>query len=158
MIGMNAHYDSVKIFNTISGSLDEVNKSSLALQIDLLQEEFLETVEAFDNKDATEFLDGVADMFVVIAGLIQKLEALGVNVDAAIRKVCVNNLDKFPENTTCQPDNTIVVYNKMYGRVAFLDDVTSKIRKPLDFTSVDLSDVEMGSLIGVLSQDLEEFV
>ena len=149
-------YNDVKIFNELAGSLENVNKSSIALQLDLIQEEFLETVQAFDEKDPVEFVDGVADMFVVLSGLMQKLEALGVDVEAAFERVNNNNLSKFSDSVLQQPPKTTATFNKRWEKWVFKNNQTGKIMKPLDFSPVDLSGINTGKLLGVLSQDLEE--
>ena len=155
-MNLNILYEQVKIFNELAGSLENVNKSSIALQLDLIQEEFLETVQAFDEKDPVEFVDGVADMFVVLSGLMQKLEALGVDVETAFERVNNNNLSKFSDSVLQQPPNTIATFNKRWEKWVFKNNQTGKIMKPLDFSPVDLSDINTGKLLGVLSQDLEE--
>ena len=94
---MNANiYNQVKKFNTVAGQLENVTKQSLALQMELIQEEYLELVQAFDDEDDEEYLDATADLFVTVAGLMQKLEAAGFNVEEAMNRVAENNLDKFP--------------------------------------------------------------
>lgn len=144
-----SQYNKVATFNKLGGSLDNVTMNSLALQLDLIQEEYVETVEAFDNLDAVEYVDGVADMFVVVTGMIQKLEALGVDMESVINRVCDNNLAKYPivseeafrNGTVFQliPDGCSGKISD--GRLIITDDKTGKIRKPTNFTPVDLSDV-----------------
>lgn len=149
-------YEQVEIFNTISGSLAKVDKASLALQLDLQQEEFIETVDAYDNKNPVELLDGVIDQAVVLFGMMQKLNALGVDVEGAFERVNQNNLSKFSDSPLQQPPKTVAVFNKRWEVWVFKDAITGKIKKPIDFVPVDLSDINTGKLLGVLSQDLEE--
>lgn len=134
-------YNKVFKFNTLGNNLDVVTKESLALQLDLIQEEYVETVDAFDNEDSVEFADGVADMYVVLMGLIQKLEKLGVPMEKIINDVCGNNLSKFPivtENmSSIIPANT--KYTVVDGRLVIKNIQTGKIMKPLNFKPVDLS-------------------
>ena len=136
-------YGSVSKFNDIAGQLNKPDKDSIALQLDLIQEEYLETVEAFDEDDKVEILDGALDMFVVVCGLLQKLEAQGYNVEEALKRVCENNLSKFPstegnKTNTWNPEYT-PTFNKKYN-VLVLRDSKGKVRKPEGFKSVDISD------------------
>ena len=136
---MNANmYNQVKKFNAVAGQLENVTVSSLALQMDLIQEEYLELVQAFDDKDDAEYLDATADLFVTVAGLMQKLDAAGFKVAEAITRVNENNLSKFNSTGNFQPPNTNTVYNKQYDLFSFLDKETCKIKKPTNFLSVDL--------------------
>jgi len=138
-----SHYFKVQQFNSLGGNLETITKQSLALQLDLIQEEYLETVEAFDNQDSTEFVDGVADMYVVVTGLIQKLERMGVNMKEAIDRVCDNNLQKFPLYQDgwqdIIPEGCSV--NTVDGRLVIKKITTGKIMKPLNFKPVDLTNV-----------------
>jgi hypothetical protein len=136
-------YRKVQSFNELGGNLDNVTSDSRALQLDLIQEEYIETVEAFDKRNAVEFVDGVVDMWVVVTGLIQKLEALGVDMEDAIDQVCDNNLSKFmPYETGWQsqvPQGCDVEVKN--GRLVIKDINTGKIKKPLNFVPVNLSNV-----------------
>lgn len=137
-------YGSVFKFNDISGNLNKPNYDSIALQLDLIQEEYLETVDAFDLDDKVEILDGACDMFVVVCGLLQKLEAQGYDVEEALFRVCDNNMNKFPttdgnKTSTWNPAYT-AHFNKKY-KVLVLKDQNGKIRKPDGFVPVDLSDL-----------------
>ena len=136
-------YGSVFKFNDISGNLNKPDKDSIALQLDLIQEEYIETVDAFDADDKVEILDGACDMFVVVCGLLQKLEAQGCDVEEALMRVCENNLSKFP-STANNATNTwsgdyTPHFNKKH-KVLVLKDKNGKIRKPEGFKPVDLSD------------------
>lgn len=152
---LNKLYQEVLIFNTLAGNLDNVDKNSIALQLDLQQEEYIETVDAFDNKDAIELVDGAIDQIVVGLGLLQKLEAAGVNVEDAFTRINQNNLSKFSDSILSQPPNTTAEFNKRWEKWVFKDKNTGKVKKPLDFSPVELSSVNTGKLLGILSQDLE---
>jgi len=144
-----SHYFKVAQFNTLGGNLEKVTMDSLALQLDLCQEEYIELVEAFDNKDSIEFVDAVADLYVVVTGLIQKLEMLDVNMEEAIHRVCDNNMQKFPEvsEESFQDGSVFDLFPDgcsgeiAYGRLVIKDKVTGKIRKPTNFNPVDLTNV-----------------
>ena len=155
-MNLNKLYEQVKIFNELAGNLDNVDKASIALQLDIAQEEYIETVDAFDAKNPIELLDGYIDQIVVGFGGLQKLEALGVDVETAFERVNNNNLSKFSDSVLQQPPNTTATFNKRWEKWVFKDSLTGKVKKPLDFAPVDLSDINTGKLLGVLSQDLEE--
>lgn len=157
-------YKNVKLFNEIGGSANNISLEALALQMDLIQEEYLELVEAFDNRDDVEYLDAVCDLFVVLSGLMQKLEYAGFDVSGALKKVNENNLQKFPSGDdaihyiplskgiahkfkldaeSVRPPNTIKEYNSQYNVYVFKDKDTGKIKKPTNFVPVNLSGHEV---------------
>lgn len=140
-------YSEVKKFNEIAGQLDVVTEESIALQLDLIQEEYLETVEAFDGKNNVELLDGAIDMFVVVSGLLQKLEASGYNVAEAMKRVTDNNLSKFPAWQDMKGIPLPSDFSGANGWTHYLNeeylvwvirDGNGKIRKPEGFQSVEL--------------------
>lgn len=90
----------VKMFNTMAGfspsngSLLDCWKQ-LKLQQSLVIEEAMEGDEACKVEDATELLDAAVDVFVVNTYLLQLLEGMGFNVEAAMDEVLGNNEQKF---------------------------------------------------------------
>lgn len=135
-------YQSVKDFNEIAGTLENVDDESIALQLDLMQEEYLETVDAFDEGNKVELLDGACDMFVIACGFLAKLEAQGYDVEKALTKVTENNMSKF---ISIQDKNIVwsEAYQEMYNskhQVIVLRNKAGKIMKRPGFVSVDLSD------------------
>ena len=136
-IGTN--YTEIKKFNEIGGSLNKITKESIALQLDLIQEEYLESVQAFDDCNPEEFADGIADIFVVVCGMIQKLEVAGYDMEAVLERVCDNNLSKYiPINTTIHYDPEFTKTLNEKHQVFVLRDKNGKIRKPTGFTAVNL--------------------
>ena len=136
---MNAHmYNQVKKFNSVAKNLDNVTPESIDNQLLYIYEELVETIDALEAGDDEELLDGCADLFVTVAGLMQKLDAAGFKVAEAITRVNENNLSKFNSTGNFQPPNTNAVYNKQHDLYSFLDKETGKIRKPTNFLSVDL--------------------
>lgn len=136
-------FGSVLKFNEIAGQLSNPDKDSIALQLDLIQEEYLETVEAFDELNRVGVLDGALDMWVVVSGLLQKLEAMGYNVEEGLKRVTDNNLTKFPEIGFTQeyvPDNHSQTFNKKH-KVYVLKNENGKVKKPHGFKPVSLSDL-----------------
>lgn len=142
-------YGSIYKFNDISGNLTNPDKEAIALQLDLIQEEYIETVEAFDEDNQVEILDGACDMFVVVCGLLQKLEAQGYNVEEALARICENNMSKFPSITgnkeNVWPPEFQSMFNKKY-QVLVLKNKYGKIMKPTGFKPMDISDCVPGEV------------
>lgn len=140
-------YESVKTFNNLAGN-NNVGKSGFIAQQKCLLEEVNEITEGIDTNDVVEILDGVVDVLYVALGHLTKLEALGCDVQGAIKQVCVDNLTKFPSDeetavkTVMHYNNQNVnakwEYNEEYQRYVIKDSV-GKIRKPFNFIPTDLS-------------------
>ena len=134
-----AVYNSVKRFNEIAGSLNNVTDANVDLQMSLIFEELTETIDAFEAGDKLGLLDGACDLRVTVDGLIQILEALKYNVEDAMTAVCENNLSKF-KSTVSKADKeryTVSLNNK--HKVFVLKDGNGKIRKPDSYESVNLT-------------------
>ena len=153
-------YNKTKQFNQIAGNID---KGDIHLQLKLAFEELIETMSAFGmiddiedkgdsvyiswrdkskSVDLGELLDGAVDVKVINDGLLQILESKGFNIAKALQKVGDNNLSKYPKT---EPDMNLypVGWTKEYKPkhdVWVIKDENGKIRKPLDFVPVDLSD------------------
>lgn len=139
-------YQDVLAFNDIAGNLNNVNLDSIDNQLSFIFEELSETITGFEEGDAKEVIDGAADLFVTVSGLIQKLEAAGVDMRAVISKVNENNLEKFPKTGAVNLDvlqknnpDFVVSHNPKYD-VYVLKDAKGKIRKPSTFIAVDLTE------------------
>lgn len=140
-------YEQIKKFNQIAGVLNGANHeatlNNVELYLSLIKEELEETYDAFTTEDIQEVVDGACDMFVVASGLMQVLEASGVNIEKALARVCANNLTKFPmehewvQNEELQPLDA-TVHTTPYGHVVFKRD-DGKIMKPTNFVPVSLS-------------------
>lgn len=137
-------YTEVRKFNRYAGQLKNVSKGSIALQLDLIQEEYLESVEAFDTQDTVGLLDGAIDMFVVVSGLLHKLEASGYDVGEAMKRVTNNNLTKFVESLdisfACQNNYKCVIEDFDGVPVKSYRDINGKLRKGPDYVSVEIED------------------
>lgn len=138
-------YESVHKFNLIAGNLQGVTPHSVARQVDFIEEELQETNGAVGSLDSIELLDGACDLFVTVAGLMQKLEAAGFNVEKALARVCENNLSKFPDPDTAMsvgvgivPDGAIATTTP-YGRMVFKRATDGKVMKPTNFVPVSLA-------------------
>ena len=135
-------YNDVFMFNDVAGNLTNVTLESIAAQLDYIQEEYLETVEAFDEGIRVNLLDGVCDMFVTVAGLMQKMEAVGFDVKTALQRVNENNLSKYvPYDKPIRRKAEWTTESNDTYKVTVLKNENGKIMKPLDFTPVSLSDL-----------------
>lgn len=135
-------YAEVREFNDIAGNLTNATVESIDNQLGFIFEELTETIDGLEAGDKVELLDGACDLFVTVAGLLQKLEAAGYNVAHALGRVNANNLSKFPkvgELFPYNPDFNLTL-NEKYQRVV-LKDGNGKVRKPDNFVAVDLSDL-----------------
>lgn len=150
-------YEQIRKANLIAGQLtptnDENTLDGIEMQINILFEELKETYDAFTEQDVVELLDGACDIFVVAAGLLQKLEAAGMNVEKALARVCANNISKFPlesdyrNNLELKPEGA-VVSESPYGHVVFKRPSDGKYLKPTNFVSVDLKSCVTTDLFG----------
>ena len=68
-----------------------IESDQAALYMELIREEFQETVEAFLNNDIVEVADGLADMVWVIMGMAN---TLGIPFDDVWREVRSSNMSK----------------------------------------------------------------
>lgn len=143
---IGAAYESIRKFNEIASNLDDnVDKVSLALQLDLIQEEYIETVDDFDANDPVGVLDGSIDMFVTVCGFMQKLESLGYDVEEALKRVTENNLSKYVHNNEANlknyPEKTHEIeVNKKYNLIVYKNE-NLKVIKPIGFKSVEIDDL-----------------
>lgn len=140
--------ESCYVFNEIAGKDQAVSMLDMKKQLMLIQEEVQEIADGLINNDVVEVLDGVIDALVVTIGMMQKLEALGVNVEEAMERTSANNLSKFTRDIqvanesvkmySSRSENVKMEYNQKYD-VFVLKDANDKVRKPWDFVSNDLS-------------------
>jgi hypothetical protein len=137
-----AAYESTRVFNSVAGNLTDVDAIDVDNQLNFIFEEMQETITAFEKGDAVETLDGACDLFVTVAGLMQKLESAGFNVEEALKRVCQNNMDKYiPVGKPLSYDAAFTATLNEEHNVWVICDSNHKIRKPLTFKSVNLSDL-----------------
>lgn len=135
-------YTSIAMCNEIAGNLVNVTDESIDNQITLIFEELTETIDGFEAGNNVEVLDGAIDMFVVVSGLMQKLEAKGYKVAEALQRVTENNLTKFPPLGSLfsyDPEYKLV-YSEKHKRTAIMD-ANGKYRKPHQYVPVSLGDL-----------------
>ncbi len=136
-------FAGVREFNDIAGNLTNVTDESVDAQIGFCFEELTEVIDAFESGDKAEILKETCDLFVVVAGLMQKLEAQGYEVDAALLRVNDNNLSKFPEyggSGFQHETGHVVLINDKYLRYV-IKDAAGKVRKPLGYRKCQVGDL-----------------
>lgn len=152
-------YQSVKKFSEIAGVLDNPTYDTVDLYNSLAFEELSESITALEENDPVEILDGAIDEFYIVCGKLAILDKMGYNVEEGIRRVCENNLSKFPQQTEDGGHEVFALENgyTMEGKAIFnkvlkafevytvYQDANGKIRKPEGFKSVDLSDLVPGA-------------
>ena len=137
-------YEQVRKFNQIAGNLNGADLDGIAHQIEFIDSELDEAWAGYQEQDMVEVVDGACDLFVTVAGLMQRLEAAGVNIEKALARVNENNLSKFPtthvheNDATLQPEDTDVVFTD-YGHVVYKRKHDGKVMKPTNFVSVDIT-------------------
>lgn len=124
---------------------------ALELQTNLLVEEATEAQSAALYGDKIELVDGVADVFVILAKLIDMLEKGGFDVAGAIEEVMSNNYLKIfnsyyeavqaKEQLEEQTDEEYWIETAVENGLPFytVRKMTGKIAKPVNFPKVDLS-------------------
>lgn len=145
---LNEFYESVKLFNNLAGNNDVSIKGFKTQQKVVFEECIKEVEEALNENNPVKLLDGVVDGLYVVFGQLQKLELLGCDIEGAIKQVCEDNLTKFTTKEevaqasvlhyNSQNINVSYSYNPEYKRYV-IKDSNQKIRKPVGFTSTDLT-------------------
>lgn len=140
-------YAAVKTFNNLAGNIDVTSKGFLNQQ-KLIEEEAEEIAEGIRTADIVAVLDGVVDTLYVTLGMLQKLEALGCDVQGAIKQVCEDNLTKYPHKLedaqetvrfyNAKNTNVHYTFNEQYSKYVIKDE-NSKVKKPFNFVPTDLS-------------------
>ena len=93
-----SYYNDVALFMK-SGEQGVRSELSLegdqaSLYMDLITEEYQETLSAFENSDLIEVADGLADMVWVIMGMCN---SCGIDFDSVWQEVKASNTSKFPD-------------------------------------------------------------
>jgi len=141
-------YEQTDAFNTLAGNNNRLSKADLRAQMKYVLEEISELSDAIRDDDMEGIIDGLMDSYVTLSGLASRLKLLGYNLERAASLVGDNNLSKFPSSEAVA-DMTITAfadqgikctkfYNEEFRRWAILDQ-NCKVRKPVGYTSVDLS-------------------
>lgn len=141
----------VWLFNHIAGNYEvKPTKADLIQQITLIQEELSETKEAIELDNSKELIKETSDLLVTVLGLCYQVELIGHDLMGGADAVCDDNLAKYPlEERQAQASveyyadhknvTLTATHNEEYD-VWVLKDQQGKIRKPLGFGKIDLSE------------------
>ena len=153
---LQKHYQEIINFNLQAGNRFEAPKTfefykALRNQLKLVQEELTEVVNAVEHQDDVEILDGIADVMVTMAWVFELAHQAGFEVDKAMRAVNENNSTKIfksyidaaktAEYYADQGIEGMHVEESLVQGVPYYTarDQNKKIRKPIGFKSVELS-------------------
>ncbi len=81
------------------------------LYMNLITEEYLETVKAFENNDLIEVADGLADMVWVIMGLCS---SCGINFNKVWEEVKASNMSKFVDGRSIKNNSGKIMKPETY--------------------------------------------
>ena len=145
----NEFVEQCYAFNEIAGKASQASLKQMLQQLALIEEEVQEIKEGLHENNVLETLDGVVDVLVVTLGMLQKLEALGVDTTKALKDTAENNLTKYPADIATAVASqkylarkgveVTVEYNPKHD-LYVLKDKQGKVRKPWNFDSNDLTD------------------
>ena len=91
------------------------------LYMNLISEEYQETLAAFESKDMIEVADGLADLVWVIMGMCN---SCGIDFDSVWQEVKASNMSKFPDGKAIKNE---------YGKIMKPDSYFKpNIKKVLD--------------------------
>ena len=81
------------------------------LYMDLISEEYQETLAAFESKDMIEVADGLADMVWVIMGMCN---SCGIDFDSVWQEVKASNMSKFPDGKAIKNEHGKIMKPESY--------------------------------------------
>ena len=95
---------------TISGRLS-LEGDQANLYMNLISEEYQETLAAFKSNDMIEVADGLADMVWVIMGMCN---SCGINFDSVWQEVKASNMSKFPDGKAIKNEHGKIMKPESY--------------------------------------------
>ena len=95
---------------TISGRLS-LEGDQANLYMNLISEEYQETLAAFKSNDMIEVADGLADMVWVIMGMCN---SCGIDFDSVWQEVKASNMSKFPDGKTIKNEHGKIMKPESY--------------------------------------------
>lgn len=141
-----ASFQNIRTMNDIAGRFDGDTsqlRAAVDLGLSLNFEELTEAIAEFEAGNAVKLVAEAADMWVVLSGLLQTLEAAGFDVAQAMEKTDAANLAKFPKvthQTSLLPEDVVAIEcNEKYNRLVF-KRADGKFLKPVGWKKADLSD------------------
>lgn len=144
-------YFDTNTFNMIAGNDQKITDQDFEDQFKVVVEEMKEFQEGHTNRDLVETIDGIVDNFVVLFGYMQKMQnRYGIDFAKAMDLIAENNLSKYPteeqvaiDTVQMYKDQGLETYYTFYPEslcYVIRDSKTNKIKKPIGFKPVDLSD------------------
>ena len=146
-------------FNAISGADKEIGTFALIKQVDFVKDEARELRDAhvdfiLTKENEGEIVKEALDVLVTVVGVLQKMQNLGYDIEAAAEAVALNNLSKYPKTHTeamqslqdlaSQGVNAYVSYNPVYDCYVIRDVDAGKVRKPSSYQKVDSNSFKKG--------------
>ena len=135
-------------FNIISGQASKTSYEDLNNQLDLIKEEVFELDADVQTLNFEGIVGETVDVLFTALGLVQKLEAKGINMLKAMEIVAKANLSKFPaiysdvkeseEFYKAKEIKVNISYNDLY-EVYLIKDENDKVRKSVNFVKADVS-------------------
>ena len=95
---------------TISGRLS-LEGDQANLYMNLISEEYQETLAAFKSNDMIEVADGLADMVWVIMGMCN---SCGIDFDSVWQEVKASNMSKFPDGKAIKNEHGKIMKPESY--------------------------------------------
>lgn len=157
MKDMQEFWELTKKFNNISGASNELSEKAFIEQYTYIREEFGEMTNTFNGEAINPtlgpqmlepLLDDTLDVIITAFGMLQKLENLGVDINAAAIATANNNLSKYPtrpyiayesvDRFTRDGITVNAVFNEAENCFVLRDASNGKVKKPFDFISNDL--------------------
>ena len=90
-----------------------LNGAQQELYMDLITEEYKETLEAFQEKDMIEVADGLADMVWVIMGMCS---SCGIDFEKVWNEVKASNMSKFIDGKAIKNEDGKIMKPEAYFR------------------------------------------
>ena len=81
------------------------------LYMNLISEEYQETLSAFNSNDMIEVADGLADMVWVIMGMCN---SCGIDFDSVWQEVKLSNMSKFPDGKAIKNEHGKIMKPESY--------------------------------------------
>lgn len=150
MTDMNKFYEACCIFNEVAGNNKKLTLKDFENQQGYNMEECQEISAGIATNNVAEIFDGVLDNFVTNMGHLQRLKALGFDIEKGMAAVALNNLSKYIDEydkdrlwATFEKykKEGVEVYrefNERHKLWAVKRTSDNKVMKPVGFVSVQL--------------------
>lgn len=143
--------DNSCLFNEIAGTSEDYSKEAIESQLKIILSEVEELVTAFNEETPTDVAAEAVDVVVTVIGLLQKLNNAGIDCYTIAKRIGEKNLEKFPSSLALVEASikdytdkgikvTAVANTEYFTGKYVIRDEHGKVRKPLGFTKVNLSD------------------